>query len=283
MRNIRKSAWRASTSKISFVRNSVMIPCTFRHFVSSIVGSDVTFSHSEMVETILIADDWQKGWEMCQQKEDYSKSGYIGQGTSKRVIYVCSIQLISTLWYLNRLVLQMWNMHWDSCMTEGLPKRMVISFKWNMRTWSKVMYFVKALRNWHWNIKRHCQVSWYPLTTSISWFFTWIVLEFRFNLTGAILGHFVDESAITECPASAPCGLPYWDFIATRLLPCGPIDGPIEKFTGNDDVGPGPGPKEHLTVALHAFTHYVAVWSRGNFLLCDLQGLFIIFSIMCSG
>ena len=97
MRNIRKSAWRAPISKISFVRNSVMIPCTFRRFVSSIVGPDITFSHSETVETILVADDWQKGWKMSLQKEDYSKSGYIGQGTSKRVIYVRFIQLISAV------------------------------------------------------------------------------------------------------------------------------------------------------------------------------------------
>jgi hypothetical protein len=98
------------------------------------------------------------------------------------------------------------------------------------------------------------------------------ILEFRFNLAGAILGRFVDESKITEPTPEAPCGLPYFDFIATLLLPCGPIDAPIEKFTGNDDVGPAPGPKEHLTVALHAFTHYTAVFSRGNLILCDLQG-----------
>jgi hypothetical protein len=93
----------------------------------------------------------------------------------------------------------------------------------------------------------------------------------------SILGRFVDHSKITEPTSDPPCGLMYWDFIATRLLPCGPIDAPIEKFTGNDDVGPAPGPKEHLTVALHAFTHYVVVWSRGNFLLCDLQGRLIGF------
>jgi hypothetical protein len=47
-----------------------------------------------MIETILIAKDWQEGWEKSLRKEDYSKSGYIGQGTSKRVVYVC-IKLIS--------------------------------------------------------------------------------------------------------------------------------------------------------------------------------------------
>jgi hypothetical protein len=95
----------------------------------------------------------------------------------------------------------------------------------------------------------------------------------------AILGRFVvvDNNAITDHDeAHAPCGLPYFDFIATRLLPCGPVDGRIEKFTGSDDVGDPPGPGEDLTTALHAFTHYVAVFSRGHLLLCDLQGRFVI-------
>ena len=75
-----------------------------------------------------------------------------------------------------------------------------------------------------------------------------------------------------QSQSKVPCGLPYWDFIATRLLPCGPVNGSIEKFTGNDSVGPSPGGKEHLTITLHAYTHYVFVFSRGNLLLCDLQG-----------
>jgi hypothetical protein len=85
------------------------------------------------------------------------------------------------------------------------------------------------------------------------------------------------DSTITDDSESyaLPCGLPYIDFIATRLLPCGPVDGKIEKFTGSDDAGNPPGPGEHMTTALHAFTHYVAVFSRENLLLCDLQGKFV--------
>lgn len=85
----------------------------------------------------------------------------------------------------------------------------------------------------------------------------------------------MNESTIAEPTHNPPCGLPYLDFIATRLLPCGLIDAPIEKFTGNDDVGPPPGHKEDLTVALHAFTHYIVIFSRANLLLCDLQGMLI--------
>lgn len=95
-------------------------------------------------------------------------------------------------------------------------------------------------------------------------------LEFRFNLNGAILGKFRDVSDIGFEPP--PCQLTHFDFIATRLLPCGQIDAPVQKFTGNNDEGGPPTAGEYLTVTLHAFTHYVAVFSRGNLLLCDLQG-----------
>jgi hypothetical protein len=82
-----------------------------------------------------------------------------------------------------------------------------------------------------------------------------------------------DNTSITTMDgAHPPCGLPYFDFIATPLLPCGPVDALIEKFTGNDNAGNPPGPREDLTAVLHAFTHYVAIFSRGHLLLCDLQG-----------
>ena len=93
--NIHKSAWLPS-SKVSFAQNSFMVPCTFTCLVSMIDGPVVTFLHSEKIETILVADDLQKGWKMSLQKEDYSKYGYIGQGTLKRVIYVCMLMLLDS-------------------------------------------------------------------------------------------------------------------------------------------------------------------------------------------
>ena len=103
---------------------------------------------------------------------------------------------------------------------------------------------------------------------------------FQFNLANEILGHFVDNSTITmdselDEVESTPCGLPYFDFIATRLLPCSPVDGQIEKFTGSDDTGDPPSPGEDLMTVLHAFTHYFAIFSCGNLLICDLQGRFV--------
>lgn len=93
--------------------------------------------------------------------------------------------------------------------------------------------------------------------------------EFRFNLEHAILGKFTTLNGDAD-PLGPPAQLPFFNFIATRLLPCSEIDKPIEKFTGNDDVGSAP--KDDMTEVLHAFSHYVMVYSCENLALCDLQG-----------
>lgn len=107
------------------------------------------------------------------------------------------------------------------------------------------------------------------------------MIGFRFNTHGAILGRFkkpevsgdrIDLTNDSE-EVSLPCNLTHYDFIATRLLPCGLIDTPIKKFTGNHDEGGAPGRGDYLTTVLHAFAHYVGIFSRGNLLLCDLQGM----------
>ncbi|KAF8811671.1 hypothetical protein BYT27DRAFT_7088937 [Phlegmacium glaucopus] len=211
-----------------------MVPCTFRRLVAKIDGPDVLFSHSETIKTILIAEDWQEGWEKSLRKEDYSKSGYVGQGMSKCVIYA---------WFGN-VEYALGQLH-DNQSSEENACVLQVEYENLVQG--------EAFREGFEELALEYSTS---------------LPKFRFNLTDAILGHFVDDSEIIEPPPEAPCGLPYWDFIATRLLPCGPIDAPIEKFTGNNDVGPAPGHKEHLMVALHAFTHYVAIWSRGKFLLC---------------
>jgi hypothetical protein len=38
-------------------------------------------------------------------------------------------------------------------------KRMLVFFELSMRTWYKVKHFMKALKNWHWSITHHYQVS----------------------------------------------------------------------------------------------------------------------------
>ncbi|KAM6501725.1 hypothetical protein JOM56_001702, partial [Amanita muscaria] len=244
---VRKSAWRpSSSSKLSFARNSIMVPCTFRRLVATIDGPDVIFSRSESIETILIAEDWREGWDKSLRKEDFSKSGYIGQGTSKRVIYARFGNVEYALGQLH-----------DGQSSEENARVLQVEYENLVQG--------EAFREGFEELALEYGTS---------------LPKFRFNLVDSILGRFVDDSKITESEAPPPpCGLPVG--AGAPLLPCGPIDASIEKFTGNDDVGPAPGPKEHVTIALHAFTHYVAIWSRGNFLLCDLQGMYDKTGTMC--
>ncbi|KAH7907579.1 kinase-like domain-containing protein, partial [Hygrophoropsis aurantiaca] len=72
--------------------------------------------------------------------------------------------------------------------------------------------------------------------------------------------------------------LPYRYFIATRLLPCGKVDGELRKFTGNDDIGPL---DDDLTRAIHAFAHFMLIYTSGYLLLADLQGLYDTKRVMC--
>ena len=80
-----------------------MVPCNFTCLDSEIIEPNVSFNRSEMIETILVAEDWKEGWEKSLRKEDYSTSGFIGRGTSKRVIYVCSIWPCSSMFLLRLL------------------------------------------------------------------------------------------------------------------------------------------------------------------------------------
>jgi Alpha-kinase family len=89
-------------------------------------------------------------------------------------------------------------------------------------------------------------------------------LAFRFHTEGAILGKLMTD------PESNP--LACLHFIASPLLPCSKLDGPVQKFTGNDDCGNPPAKGDKLTMAIHAFAHFVVQYSRQNLLLCDLQG-----------
>lgn len=67
-----------------------MVISTFTRTNAEIVGPIVFFTESNKSETIYIANDWQGGYKKCLDKEDYSRTGYIGRGSAKQVIYVCS-------------------------------------------------------------------------------------------------------------------------------------------------------------------------------------------------
>jgi hypothetical protein len=83
------------------------------------------------------------------------------------------------------------------------------------------------------------------------------------NFKDSILGHLVPSLT------SQSRHLTHSLFIATPLLPCSDVDGGIKKFTGNDEFGDA---NDHLTKAIHAFSHFTAVYTHENLVLCDLQG-----------
>lgn len=91
-------------------------------------------------------------------------------------------------------------------------------------------------------------------------------LGFQFNLKNALFGEFVDKEQ------QELLHLEYRHFIATQLLPCGPIDA-IVKYTGNANEGDAPRPGETMLATLHAFAHFTYIYTHGSFLLCDLQGV----------
>ncbi|KAJ7783957.1 hypothetical protein DFH07DRAFT_948945 [Mycena maculata] len=89
--------------------------------------------------------------------------------------------------------------------------------------------------------------------------------RFQFNVEGAILG------ALEPCAEPGKDVLLHIHFLATRLLP-GPADLAIQKFTGNQDCGADP--TDSMTMAIHAFSHYVPIYTDNNLVLCDLQGMY---------
>ncbi|TDL13748.1 hypothetical protein BD410DRAFT_846650 [Rickenella mellea] len=92
---------------------------------------------------------------------------------------------------------------------------------------------------------------------------------FYFNFKHSILG---------ELEEDVDGMFRYSHFLATCLLPCGPIDTPIRKFTGNVNLGEA---RDELSKVIHAFAHFSLVYTRGFLLLCDLQGILDQDNVMC--
>lgn len=94
--------------------------------------------------------------------------------------------------------------------------------------------------------------------------------EFYFNFKNSIFGELIPSKT------SGSRNLPHSWFIATPLLPCGPVDAKLKKFTGNDTTGV---PEDSMTKAVHAFAHFLALYSHRQLVFCDLQGIDHYFSV----
>ncbi|PPQ82660.1 hypothetical protein CVT25_007550 [Psilocybe cyanescens] len=100
--------------------------------------------------------------------------------------------------------------------------------------------------------------------------------KFYFNFENSIFGELV--SSLNSSGGESGRCLPHSHFIATLLLPCSILDEKIRKFTGNDDMGDA---NDHITKAVHAFTHFTALYTHKNIILCDLQGMLDHNKVMC--
>ncbi|KAJ6505038.1 hypothetical protein C8R45DRAFT_1181007 [Mycena sanguinolenta] len=241
---VRQSAWRRPAPVSQFSRNPpAFIEYKFTRFTVHAVGVDISISMDKdaPTERILVASDWKQGLALASDPQakntagEIYKTGFIGQGSSKNVIYA---RIGSEEYALGQSR--------DINLPPSENARMLREEIMNM-------YLGDAIREEFTTIALECEVN---------------VPEFRFNVEGAILGVL---EPLEPGHISASLGLPFMNFIATRYLPCSAIDKGIQKFTGNTDCGDPP--EDAMTAAVHAFTHFTISYTGSAFVFCDLQGL----------
>ncbi|KAF7362206.1 Atypical/Alpha protein kinase [Mycena venus] len=193
------------------------------------------------MEKILVASDWKAGLSISSSKtaknpaEEIHKTGFIGRGSSKNVVYA---RIGDEEYALGQSQ--------DPALAQSENARMLREELINM-------YLGEAIRKEFFTTALECEVN---------------VPDFCFNVDGAILGVL---EPLEPGHISASLGLPFEYFIATRYLPCSPVDKAIQKFTGNADCGAPP--EDALTAAIHAFTHFTVKYTGNTLVFCDLQGL----------
>lgn len=97
-----------------------------------------------------------------------------------------------------------------------------------------------------------------------------IIIEFYFNFKGSIL------DVLHSRRESTSWMLLYQHFTARYFLPCREINGLLHKFTGSSEIRKA---TDDLTETIHAFAHFMLIYTSGFLLLSNLQGewLLIIF------
>ncbi|KAF8712521.1 hypothetical protein AX14_013037 [Amanita brunnescens Koide BX004] len=251
VRNVRASAWPTSRRPDAHIRSSsslpsphsrpcVTKPCDFIRLKGTNHGNYVTFERSDAKETICVAHDWCDGKQRATAGESYHHTGYIGKGTTKLGIYA-------------RFQGQ------EYVITQCLPGFTDSENKIMLEAEYENLLIGETLHSAFDELAREKNQ---PLPF------------FQFNLKNALFGEFVDKEQ------QELLHLEYRHFIATQLLPCGPIDA-IVKYTGNANEGDAPRPGETMLATLHAFAHFTYIYTHGSFLLCDLQGTYNKSGIMC--
>ncbi|KAJ6515067.1 hypothetical protein C8R47DRAFT_1276176 [Mycena vitilis] len=236
---LRASAWRRPTVEPHYARNpSGFIEYKFTRFKVELDGTSVVFTSEKdaKVEKILVASDWREARAKKEKGEPTHNTGFIGSGSSKNVVYA---RLGTHEYALAQAQ--------DINLPESAHAEM-------LRDEMRNLALGEMIRKEFFSCAEDCSVQ---------------MPEFRFNVDGAILGLL---EPLPSDHISKPLGLPFLNFLATPYLPCGPVDVAIQKFTGNADCGEAP--KDELTQAIHAFTHFTMVYTRKDLVFCDLQGLY---------
>ncbi|EDR15925.1 uncharacterized protein LACBIDRAFT_301407 [Laccaria bicolor S238N-H82] len=96
--------------------------------------------------------------------------------------------------------------------------------------------------------------------------------SFYFNFKSSLFGK------LQPSLSSGSRIVPHKYFLATKLLPCSKADGSIKKFTRNDEIG---NAMDDLTKAIHAFAHFLLIYSHSHLLFCDLRGAYDFNGKMC--
>ncbi|KAG9316858.1 hypothetical protein JVU11DRAFT_2930 [Chiua virens] len=203
----------------------------------------VSFLVSDKEEDIEIAGDWEVGQHANKEDKPFWNTGYIGEGYTKTAVYA---QFKGKDYVLTQLTQREFEYPHTEDENEAHLK---VEYEHLCQGDGIKVYFDKYVKEAQ-----------------------YIVADFYFNFKGSILG------VLHSRRESTSWILPYQHFIAMRLLPCGEIDGPLRKFTGNSKIGKA---TDDLTKAVHAFAHFMLIYMSGFLLLSNLQGLFDAQHVMC--
>ncbi|KAH9921376.1 hypothetical protein B0H21DRAFT_843644 [Amylocystis lapponica] len=207
---------------------------------------EVKFTTQDKPEGDLqIATDWEAGEALSRSLDPYEHTGYVGSGFSKIAIYARAGGK-------------------EYVLTQYSPAS---GSEENNRFLLQEEFRLLVMGN---TLKQHFDE--HVKTSQADAHDKIIVPSFQFHLKGAIFGRL--ELSIPDSGRL----IPFRHFIATPLLPCGPHDAPVRKFTGNETLNP---PKDNLEEAVHAFSHFVWLWSRNDIFMCDLQGMFDRYGTLC--
>ncbi|KAF5366452.1 hypothetical protein D9758_009800 [Tetrapyrgos nigripes] len=221
-----------SQDRRSYVRNVELIAFNFRKIQYD--ADNGSFSTDNVVHEILLTKNREAHYERNQPRA--ADSGYIGGGSSKKVYYA--------------------RFDGREYAFAQCPNVDACENAFALKAEYKNLHHAYILANEFKNELNSLGIR-FP--------------RFYVNFEGSFLGE-IDTDDLTRTSFTQIDQAPTNKiFLATRLLPCGEADQPIQKFTGSENVGAPP--KSSMTRLMHAFMHYTYAMTKKTFLLSDIQGI----------